>query len=655
MTGTMCLHCLRGTTARLASTRGIASQSRRVLTGCRDIARRSYATQTEEGIYILPQHLDRRRPASYRRTRQLSIDDIWSTEANTVAADAAAAAEGVGSDAALALQLLHAIQARSSSRVFQALQDVHRSGKYRLLDSPEKLVACLETLAPQRRTVGGGHPESVSLSDYRKRMEFFRDFLADGVHANALKPDREVFFLLLEHARVCGDDGLARATWAQMLDAGIEPDVFCYNTLLATTCAQPSDFDKTDLLRRRRMPENRVKSRQAGLEAASNKSRQALQIYRDILAQGLEPTSMTIELLILAMAANANLDAVKVLLRQTWGVEMPPLDFESQAEEGVVDEFDEEGIYDSSLESSDGVVPEPKVAKTSPLYPTPMTCRVLAIALGANNQSRCAAKLIKSLCDQYKLQPSAAAWTEVLKWAHLDAGIGSRGGYAPADVVQKLFTYATTTATPAGGLGAGAGVTPSIGMHSYLIKSYIAREHHVRAGEAIVAMIDSAEADLERIVTAADKDKKRRGSKAPSEVVVDIDEDDHDDDGISYVSDATTKIANLVARTVVVTESTLHSVTTQMARRIRQCEARLGRAKVGGGSDEIRIASEQLQQRLDTLDRLQGQVEDKLLTFEEKARALRPTAVAPHSNGLDRLRAEFEHDEGEDRSVAAAR
>lgn len=680
-----CHHCLRQSIRASIATRHtfgpskLSCRAARTSSPATTATIRSYATQTDDGIYSSPPgvashdklkqgRLDSKRPSTYRKSRQLTLDDIWRNPGGEAAAAHANGSVGANggagesetiSDAQLSSQLLSAIRARSPEHVLAALQLVHKHGRHGLLDSSEKLVAVLEALAPDRSDVANGHATSSPMAAYRKRMAFFRIFLADGLRKSplegGLKPDREVFFLLLEHARISADAELATQTWAQMVDAGVQPDVFCYNTLLAATCTQPADFDdplKSPLRKRPELGDSPRRRRRASLgagqsgsdaraksmELAAQKSRQALQIYRDMLAKGIEPTAMTVECLVLAMAANANLDGVRVLLRQTWGVALPELDYESLAQDGVLDEYEEEGIYDSQSDGAgsaiDGVgssVPEPKVDRDSPLHPTAMTCRVLAIGLGANNQARAAAKLLRTFCAQYDLPADsvAAAWTELLKWAHLDAGPAQAGksgaisagraggssgggatvsarGFAPPDVVAQLFKQATTPQPH------GAGCTPTAGMYAWLIRSYIARSHLTLASDAILAMIDAAETELDRL--AGSGPGARTGPRSA---------------GGSHGESQAACIADLVARTVVVAESTLLSVGKQMRRRIRQCEARVDRANASGGSDAIRIATAQRDTRTRALDVLERAVEQKLTHLEDKAQALSPSAVAP--------------------------
>ncbi|CCG81631.1 Putative uncharacterized protein [Taphrina deformans PYCC 5710] len=296
---------------------------------------------------------------------------------------------------------------------------------------------------------------------YRQRMNYIRKWFV----TQRRTPPLSIWFLMLEEARIDKEQHagsqLAVKTWLSMLEAKVEPDVHCYNSYIAATCVQPAMFDHAKLFRRRVTPEANKKL-QYNKAKAKLTVQNAVKIYRQMLNQGVAPNSMTIELLILSLGWEANLDALKSLILQTWNISVPSPNFDALQDQSVIDEYEEEGIeLEDQIRGSINIA---KHAQDAALYPTQDTLLAISMAYGANSQCQLATKVVLSIAQVYDLTISNRVWAELMKWASIDSE--QFKGFTPRTYVEQLLYLAKST----------YGTRPSLSMYAIVAS-------HVSAGD----------------------------------------------------------------------------------------------------------------------------------------------------------------------------
>lgn len=360
---------------------------------------RHLATVVEKNVH--PTRYERS-PAAKTVVKVMPLESFWWNTSTT-------------EDRQILTDLLTAIRSRSPNKIIETLHEIQRHNKTQLLNDAH-LQAVLRCMRPSDYFKAPHSKNSYQI--YRKRMIFLRRWIA----SSGIKCSREIYFLILEEARLVkvysGADRLAVETWSDMLAAGIQPDVHCYNSFIGATCIQPAALDKARL-RRRTDDHKRKRDRIYRLEKAELAVQRAIGIYREMLKRGVEPNSMTIELLIVALGWCANFSGLKSLILQTWNILLPEPDSVSLEDQGIPDEYDEEGI--DLADKVDSPVNVAKVLPGSGIFPTQETLVAVAAAFGVSQQSKVAVHAIRLIARVYGLTISTKVWTELMKWSSADS------------------------------------------------------------------------------------------------------------------------------------------------------------------------------------------------------------------------------------------
>ena len=427
------------------------------------------------------------------------------------------------------------MRTRSQSGIIEQLEVLKRSNLQDLLRT-EHLSSIIRCLRPYDYF---SKPTATDVHElYRRRMTYFRNWLANS--NTVLSTD--IYFLLLEEGRLDSAhypwSQITQRTWDAMLSAGIKPDTFCYNSYLATVCVQPRTFDR---LRRRKIDEGDAAklSRKSRLEHALKLARKAVIIYNEMLQASIQPNAMTIELLMLALAYAGNLSGLRLLVLQTWNIRIPAPAFEALEEQGVPDEYEEEGIDFDEVEQPGANIA--KVSQESGLFPTQKSLGAIALSLGSNQQNRLALVTVQLFARVYGLKISTPVWTELMKWAHIDSE--RCGGFTDVNLVQEIMDTAREQ----------YGTRPSISMYNILIKNSILRQENPRKTlELLEELVSSVEGSAQ-----ASRPIHKKNSRVPH--------------------------AKAVA------EMGMSRVERSLATEITQLERKLVDARASGGSDQIRL------------------------------------------------------------------
>ncbi|BFZ54252.1 hypothetical protein PYCC9005_001285 [Savitreella phatthalungensis] len=574
----------------------------------RRISVRDYATQTDDfpadawAVGDIPprttssggRKLNSRRPAAHRITRQLSWEDLWSPEHRSHSAQS-----DRGLD--LSLGLLAALRSREPAEVYRALIAIRATHMHSIVTS-DQFTAIAESFAPSSidNLVAGRDDSkrvtSVATRDYLRHMRLLQEFLAES----ECKLSNQSGLLLLEHARLARSPTLAQKVWQRLtITDEVKPDVFCYNSFLVANATQPADFDTLPLLRKRQ-DGGMGGRRKRVLDRAYTRMVTALDIYHNMLKEKVEPNAATIDALVLAMAASSNLDGIRVLLRKTWGIEMPALDMEVYGESMEFDDIDEDAIH-ASISSA------PLLSRNSPLWPTQHTLRAMALALGANNQARAATKLILAFAKQYSLEVDARTWTELMKWSYADST--AKQGHVPNAFVREVFDLATK-----GELSVDSQVTvlegffdraegasmaprpckPTVSMYGYLAKSAIASGNFPIAEDTLVRMLEEAENGVVHLF------KGRHGKELAAEI----------------------SATSQVRRTCGVSKAIISGLSRGTASKIGQLERKLAKALGEGGVDAIRLLRNDIDRRKTHARESALRIQARLSQFLSRSEAL---------------------------------
>ncbi|ORY76093.1 hypothetical protein BCR37DRAFT_395390 [Protomyces lactucae-debilis] len=292
---------------------------------------------------------------------------------------------------------------------------------------------------------------------------------------------RESYFLVLEHARFLKDRNLATQTWDAMSTAGIVPDSSCYNSYIATIAVPRRIFDKFRL-KKRNDNTARVEAYKAYQASADDASRKAVILYQEMVKRGVQPNAHTIELLILALGRAGNLNALRSIIKQTWGlyVSDDARNWQMAEIEGVADEHDEEGLDDYNR--TDTSLPEPKYDANSSLFPSHKTLLAVVSALGIHHQTGLALEYIAQFRKVYDTQVTTRVTANLMQLALADSTI--TGGFTDRQQVRRIFDVARSA----------FGVQPDQSIYSVLINSELQQENTNKALDVLEEMLATIEA-----------------------------------------------------------------------------------------------------------------------------------------------------------------
>ncbi|KAK6350132.1 hypothetical protein TWF696_006378 [Orbilia brochopaga] len=178
---------------------------------------------------------------------------------------------------------------------------------------------------------------------------------------------------------------LQDALWRRMVGHNIRPNTWTYNARLALT-AGPRPRNNL-----RKFP---LIHKEEYLRRWQNKSRTALTksmgVYSDMLNDGLFPNTMTVELLVLAHSSVGDVAGISRLVQNVYGITV------GEANENV----------------------ERAITPGSPIYPTPKTLKVLAVAYCRNAQFAAALQAVELVSTIYNVPIKDDTWDVLIMYSY---------------------------------------------------------------------------------------------------------------------------------------------------------------------------------------------------------------------------------------------
>lgn len=456
--------------------------------------------------------------------------------------------------------LLRAVQTRSPDKILEHLDMMVETNRAHLV-GPVHLELIIRAMRPPDHF--GDTQIKNKQRTYKRRMKSIRKFIRNS----RIAVSRDCYVLLLEEARHLKPEKgnqLADEIWADMLGAGIVPDTHCYNSYIAATCVQPSVLDHLELRRKRK--DNR---RRAGmLEQAEMLGQKAVAIYQQMYRKGIQPNSMTIELLILALGSHGNLSTLKSIILKTWNIVLPEASFNALDDQGVPDEYEDEDLDMTDKTNTD--VDIPIVDRESHLYPTQKTLIAIAAAFGSCQQNGLGLYTVRTVAKVYNMTISTNVWTELMKWSAADSD--QLDGFTPRAHVAETLQLAETTYQ----------TIPSISMYSVAIRHELAS---MREPSAAYSFFD-------RMLTSVQ--------------------------GRKEIPRATFKKNERVPHARQVAIRALSRMERNLKSPIQRLERKLIVAERKGGVDEMRLVADDLERRLLHLDKTLAQWTQRIREFDSR-------------------------------------
>ena len=207
------------------------------------------------------------------------------------------------------------------------------------------------------------------------------------------------YTILLNAARLAGDELTANSLWTEMAVNRVAPDIQCYNHYLAARCwplssLRPAqrvlhhhgDFPTDQHLGGITLQEDRF----ADLKSDVSKG------FAQMVERGIAPDVETFGLLMTAFGRVGDTKGVKSILKDAWNVDV-----------------DHVLALDSETEHLDDMDP------TSPLRPNGHLLFVIANVFASNNDVPTALRMVDHVSRRFSVPIPTKVWEELLQWTHL--------------------------------------------------------------------------------------------------------------------------------------------------------------------------------------------------------------------------------------------
>jgi hypothetical protein len=257
---------------------------------------------------------------------------------------------------------------------------------------------------------------------------------------------------LIDCARTGGDVKLADSFWNNMAGAGdVQLDTWVYNSFLAAIVGPPT------YEREFRVGEAILQHR--AQRKSDDPRKRAQRLFGRMTEKGIVPSSMTFDIIMLAMARMGDIAGVETTLKRVWGVDVRALP-------------DEDAVNDKRI----------AMRKDSPIYPTNHTLVAVSTAFCQNGQIDVAVRVVDHLSRRYDIPIPVPAWVTIMNWTYvlLRHRNETRVPLTALESVWKIMT-----AEP-------YNVVPTADMYDYIIRNYLWR----RMPGAAEEIMDSAAISL---------------------------------------------------------------------------------------------------------------------------------------------------------------
>ena len=258
---------------------------------------------------------------------------------------------------------------------------------------------------------------------------------------------------LIDCARAGGDPKMAEEYWNAMAGCGHIVDTWAYNSFMAAVsggAAYEREFQVNE-----KSIVHRCKRKDQYVTRAKR-------IFRKMLDKGISPSSMTFDIVMLAMARVGDLRGVSVTLKEIWGVDVNDLP-------------NEDAIREKEVRVT--------MRRDSPLYPTGHTILAIATAFCQSGNVDMAVRTVDHLSRLYDVPIPVPAWVTLLNWTYVFTRQKTDHKYLlPAAAVEGLWNIM---------VGAPYNVRPTADMYDYIIRSYLWRRMPGMAEQMMDAVMTS--------------------------------------------------------------------------------------------------------------------------------------------------------------------
>ncbi|KAF9891780.1 hypothetical protein FE257_003261 [Aspergillus nanangensis] len=260
---------------------------------------------------------------------------------------------------------------------------------------------------PYREIHRNLHPTVVKVKQYKSLNSIFDDFAKNLATIVSVRQfaghvlGLTEYTHLLDCARSIGDALMADHVWHDMTQAGVVPDLKCYNYYMeakvwdgAHTGLERYRLRVTPYSYRKRRHSNSYGWKGYGT-AGKSVRKEVLQIFDDMLGKGTYGDEATFINVMLASARVGHMQGVKNVLKTAWNVDVDAI----MAHHGPQSELPPVTHYSPS----------------SPLHPTSQLLYAVAHALGTNNDIPGALRIIDFIATAYNITIPESVWLELFE------------------------------------------------------------------------------------------------------------------------------------------------------------------------------------------------------------------------------------------------
>jgi Mitochondrial ATPase expression/Pentatricopeptide repeat domain len=276
------------------------------------------------------------------------------------------------------------------------------------------------------------HPNTFfSNTDFYRKQHFIDRIngIKDDMVARGMQLTQADWGHILDCGRALQRPDQTRRWWGELMQSGVAPDVWAYNSYLASICGTAPKLQNERPIAYKLGEEGEVitlgKTTSRSINPIQryplrNMSVVAMRVIHEMNARSISPNAHSYELLITAHARDNNVDAINQVVEKVWGV-----------------------TTDGELSANPGLATE---GIGSPLLPTQHTLNVIANAYGYNGALAAAVSLIHKISEEYKLVIPVSAWLSLLLWTCRRSAVHKRPklGFLSPLVAPQLFKTMTS-------------------------------------------------------------------------------------------------------------------------------------------------------------------------------------------------------------------
>ncbi|CRG90658.1 hypothetical protein PISL3812_07702 [Talaromyces islandicus] len=266
-------------------------------------------------------------------------------------------------------------------------------------------------IEPYKKILGRVHDHALRVKGYGSFNTIMKQYLTDLFLIFRIRSSGDSKLGLAEHtlllrwAASVGDLSIALHTWASMQRNNIQPNMECYNLLLATSLWDRVNAGKERyrltvtrfyMSKRRKGPRKR-KLGYRGFGVRANSVRVPVQlIIRHMQQLEIPADESTYANMLLAYARVGYPGGIKLILQSIWGIDVDKL-------------ADETEIHP----------PARAYSPSSPLYPSKDLLWTIAHAFGICSDLPSALRAVQFMSEQYNVKISPDAWLELFERAYV--------------------------------------------------------------------------------------------------------------------------------------------------------------------------------------------------------------------------------------------